>query len=65
MATMTACKKKEERPNIIKFDDENLFKTIVKMSEYWVQGLYEIPVVGHVIGRIYNYCVIRFAIKYG
>ena len=35
------------------------------MYEYWVQGLYEIPVVGHAVGRIYNYCVIRLTIKHG
>ena len=35
------------------------------MSKYWVQGLYEIPVVRHPVGRIYSYCIIRFAIKHG
>ena len=35
------------------------------MYEYWVQGLYEIPVVRHGIGRIYIKCMIRFAIKNG
>ena len=35
------------------------------MCEYWVQGPYEIPVVGHGIGRIYIKCVIRFVIQNG
>ena len=35
------------------------------MSEYWGQGLYEIPVVGHPVRRIYSYFVIMFMIKHG
>ena len=35
------------------------------MSEYWLQGLYEIPVPGHGIERIYIKCMIRFAIQNG